>query len=279
MSFSSSKTPGTLTAEIEMLKTTHRGGFLVVEGDDDSIFWRPRTHKELCEIIIAGGKPNVIGVAAELDRKSDNSTIGCYDADFEIISGKPVPSPRLARTDIHDLELMLLTSGLLDRVLIEICDYNKVKAYERATGLDITSHTLKKSVEFGLLRYINEALGLNVSFDSFSPYKYIDHTAWSLDIDKLRDDFCTASGLSRQQLQGHLDSTVPHPDPLHLSQGHDTLKILAIGLKSVLGGNKSYSDKEIASRLRIALDDALLHGTGMYAELKRIDGLYARCIF
>ena len=48
------KSPGTLAAEIKMLRTSHGGAFLILEGKDDIRFWRPRRHAT-CDLIDGEG--------------------------------------------------------------------------------------------------------------------------------------------------------------------------------------------------------------------------------
>ena len=56
MSLAALKGPAEVEAEILMSRTAFDGAFLVVEGDDDSRFFRSRVDDLACEIVIAGGK-------------------------------------------------------------------------------------------------------------------------------------------------------------------------------------------------------------------------------
>lgn len=267
MSLSNSKTSGSIVAEILMLKTTHNGGFLLVEGEDDSLFWSSRTLRNSCQIIIAGGKSNVVDAAIKLDQCGDNKVLGYVDCDFDRAKGIPTASPRLTRTDTHDLETMMMSCLALDKVLVEIADLEKISIFESSTKTSIFHAIVNKAIPFGRLRLLNDIRRYQVNFQCFSPYKYFNQNNWQLDCNKLENDFCLAAGIQPYILQPALN-TLPPIDYLDQIQGHDALSILAIGLKGPLGGKKSHSEKDIASRLRMAMESQHLTSTQLYGDLK-----------
>src|SRR5438105_471262 len=103
-----------------MLRTQHSGAFLLVEGVDDARFFTTRTDSRRCRLVLAGGRENVLGAIAVLDRASFKGALGAVDADFDrIIGAGTAPAPNLAVTDTHDLEMMLIQSPALERLLAE----------------------------------------------------------------------------------------------------------------------------------------------------------------
>jgi hypothetical protein len=127
---------------------------------------------------------------------------------------------------------------------------------------------------FGRLRYINETRNLKLA--AFSPYKYIDHRTWSLDIDLLISDFSRASGLSVDEIRKAY-AAAPTPDPWKLIHGHDAEAILHIGLCAVFS-NISTSKSALSSGLRIAFDKSLLKMTEMWRRLKEWEATFGLVI-
>lgn len=267
MSFSASKTPGSILAEILMLKTTHSGGFFLVEGDDDSLFWSPRVIEQACQLVIAGGKPNVIGTANLLDQHADRTVIGYVDADFDRATGVALASPRLSRTDTHDLETMMISTDALRKVLTEIANPLKISSFEQSCGKSVFDALVDRSTPFGQLRLLNELRDYRVSFDALSPHRFFDPNTWQLDTVRLHSEFSALASIQPHLLQPSL-SALPNLAPLDLMQGHDALAILSIGLKRVLGGRMSYSARELASRLRLATESQHFSGTQLMADLR-----------
>lgn len=66
MSLSALKGPGEVAAEAIMTRMDFAGTLLIVEGDDDSRFFRGRIDKDACDVIIAGGKALTLAAAAQL---------------------------------------------------------------------------------------------------------------------------------------------------------------------------------------------------------------------
>jgi len=112
----------------------HPGSFLILEGEDDHRFWRPRVTPRECELIIGDGKPNVEGAILRLDTRNFSGALGLVDDDFDRLQDRASPSPNLLATDAHDLECLLLRSEALERVLAEYGDPGKIRGFEDTHG-------------------------------------------------------------------------------------------------------------------------------------------------
>ena len=82
-----SKTPGIIVSEIRMMSATFKGVHFLVEGDDDSRFWRPRVASGSVTIVNCEGKPNLLGASTIIQRLGLSSIAGVYDPDFEKLFG------------------------------------------------------------------------------------------------------------------------------------------------------------------------------------------------
>ncbi|WP_089727874.1 DUF4435 domain-containing protein [Candidatus Thiosymbion oneisti] len=96
--------------EIIMGRHTHRGSFLLLEGEDDHKFWDRRVSQG-CELVIGDGKPNVEGAIIRLDTRRFSGALGVVDDDFDRLQGRALPSPNLLATDAHDLILAISNHG------------------------------------------------------------------------------------------------------------------------------------------------------------------------
>ncbi len=87
------KDPGTIAAEIKMMRSAHSGAFLVVEGASDARFWRPRRRGD-CEIVDGEGKQNVVRGVRRLDAESVGGVLGIVDDDYDSLTGVDVHGQR-----------------------------------------------------------------------------------------------------------------------------------------------------------------------------------------
>lgn len=226
-SLSSLKNPGELYAELVMSRTAFAGSFLIVEGDDDSRFWRRKIADGRCELVIAGGRINVEGTIAKVDAQRFAGALGIVDADFSGIDGTS-PSPNLIYTEDHDLEAMLLQSSALDAVLVEYGDRGRIAAFEAQAGHGVREALLARGLPFGRLRWLALRLPLPLRFEKLKPARFVTRSGWQLDVDGLHEEAAHLCGLTVSELQIHLDAALGHDYP-----GHSTLgKLLRQALQS-----------------------------------------------
>lgn len=267
-----SKTPAILRAEIILKSSGFSGIFLAVEGDFDSRFWGARIDTGCVRIVHCGGKPNLLGLLDLYDQHSYHRLMAIADADFDRLSGNLRSLWCLVYTDTCDLESTLISSAALQRILVEYGDVSKIQHFETVNGFDVREHVREISSCFGKFRFINSVRDYGVDFDKLSPYRYVDTNSWILDEQKLGEDFLTLANITSAQLasdQHQLFSQLVF-DPWSLVQGHDCMKILAIGLgASAIGrpGQKSIDQAELQKAFRLTFDQISLEQTRMYQGL------------
>lgn len=278
MNLAESKTIEIILAEILMEETTHSGGFLMVEGSDDRLFWRGRVNSQSCKLIICGGKANVVGAAAELDGQNNQRVLGVVDADFDRVADFEISySERLVSTDEHDLDVMLLLSPALERVLLEQADQeNFAGEHSQSLSECMTDYAMS----FGRLRYLHSQAQCSFKFDEFSPYRYISIDNFSFDQQKLMQDFSQLIEWGDQTLVDALQQ-IPVTSSGQIVQGHDALRILCIALKGVckLSGSKSIDEAELRKFLRLAFHRDDLCATNMYQSLLDKDSEWGLSMF
>lgn len=272
ISLTNSKTPAILRSEIILKSSGFAGIFLAVEGDFDSRFWGARIDAKSARIVHCGGKLNLLGLVDFYQQHAYERLAAIADADFDRLHGTLRSLWCLSYTDNCDLESTLICSEALRRVLAEYGDQLKIQNFEGLKGFDVKEHLRASSECFGRLRFISAVRAYNVDFTKLSPYKYIDTGSWSLDETALTKDFLALADLTDAQLLLDKNEIFPRLvcDPWSFVQGHDCMKILAVGLgASAIGraGQRTVDQAELQKAFRLAIDPVNLAQTRMYQHL------------
>ena len=120
---------------IEMQRKSFHGFFLLVEGDSDKKLYNNLVNQDNCRFQICKGKPssksNVIELITRLNQNNIAGVLGLIDADFDHIENKEYNHDNLFLTDDHDLEMMLIKSPALEKILQELASEDKLKKLDR----------------------------------------------------------------------------------------------------------------------------------------------------
>ena len=260
-----SKTPGVIVNEILMMSSSFNGSHFLVEGTDDCKFWRPRLISQNVNLVDCEGKTNLLGSAGLLTGNS-TKVVGVFDADFDRHRGIACPHNFLVHTDENDLEIMLLRSNAFDAFKNEFTQLPLVRAFEQRIGAQIIEHIENVSRAFGQLRFLSCVSGHNVDFDNLSPYRFVSAADWLLDHAGLKAEYAALANITIPVLETNLMACCP-PLPLWAySQGHDTVRILAQGLKRTIGATHM-SEHDVTRILRIAYTQEMLRQAPLYAWL------------
>ena len=261
------ETPGVLASEILMLRQTHAGAFLVLEGKDDLRFWRPRHHKH-CELVDGRGKPNVVGALHRLDSRGFEGALGLVDSDYDTFTPSKPLSANLVTTDAHDLECVLCRSEALDAVLAEHGDASKIKRFEDVGGNDVRQALLNRALVFGRVRLAATLWDETQVLRDVRVPRFVDESSWCVNADALFTTAASSSSRNREAWQHRTDDFL-HEDPWFVVRGHDMIEILRIGLKHVLGDLRpSVGTKGIARELRLAMSREWLEATGLWKGIQ-----------
>ncbi|MBE0449032.1 MAG: DUF4435 domain-containing protein [Actinobacteria bacterium] len=262
-----SKTPGIIVTEIRMMNSTFRGIHFLVEGIDDSKFWKHRLNSDNVAIVNCEGKLNLLGAAADIFNSSISGVAGIYDADFDRLLGISHSPNFVVPTDANDLEISLLMSGALNIFLSEYADAELLDDFENTSGISVAEQIERTSREFGRLRFLSKVAGHRVDFDQLSPYRFVSIDDWSLDHKALKNEYAALASIDTQDLEAMLESQCSQVAPAWAySQGHDAVRILARGIRRVIG-RRQMDEQDVARVLRIAYSKQMLEQTDMYALL------------
>ncbi|MES2662791.1 MAG: DUF4435 domain-containing protein [Pseudomonadota bacterium] len=70
-----------------MARTGFNGALLLVEGNDDSRFFKSRINSTSCQVVIAQSKKNVIEAIKKLNSQLFEGALGVVDNDCDSIDG------------------------------------------------------------------------------------------------------------------------------------------------------------------------------------------------
>ena len=153
---------------IRMRRSTFFGTFLLVEGSSDKSFYERFVDRAICVLVVISGNPSrkdrVIEVLGALQKSNFHGILAIVDADFDRLEGFLDDNPDLFRTDLHDLETMLINSPALDKVIAEFGSEDKITRF----GQDIRTLILENGVIVGHLRWISKIDGLNLTFNGIT---------------------------------------------------------------------------------------------------------------
>ncbi|WP_217807311.1 DUF4435 domain-containing protein [Methylomagnum ishizawai] len=254
-----------------MTRQVHKGSFLLVEGPDDSKFWKTRISDEECQIVLAEGKNNLLGAIEKLDARRFSGALGIIDDDCDSLESWRCPSCNLLVTDGRDLECMLFCSPALERVLAELADPAKIQRFEQKSGVSIRARLVENGLAFGRLRWLDKRQNWGLDFSKkITPSRFIDRKTWVVKRTELLDATFQAAGLKDAEQLCALLEALPAADPWLICQGHDLVEILRLGLHEEVFGTlkSSYGKDDIARNLRLAFHTAELALTKLYRDIR-----------
>ena len=278
IALTASKTPAIIVAEILMMSASFKGVHFLVEGNDDSKFWKRHILSDSVTIVNCEGKPNLVGACDVVETRGLSTVVGVYDPDFERLLGITFHPNILTPTDQNDLELTLIASDALSILLLEYADPSQIADFEKSQNLTLVKHLEATSRGFGQLRYLSGKLGHQVDFERLSPYRFVSVDTWLLDKGALITEYATLCGLSVFEVDLLVQLHCPPSSNWSLSQGHDTVKVLAQGLRRRIGRNQM-DEKVVAKVLRIAFSRESLRQSNMYKFLFEFAGRLSAPIF
>ena len=256
---------------IRMKRQSHKGGFLIVEGRDDRLFFGQFVDYDDCRITVAEGKENVVEVITILETECFRGVVGVVDADLDHIEGNRPSSDNIIVHETVDLEALLIRSPALDRVLVEKGSAQKIAAF----GKDVRDMLVAAAVWIGCLRLYSHRTKLNLKFQGLRYTKCINKDSLAIDID----------ALVREVVKRSQRPELPCPDivndlrsihqslvnPWLICYGKDMVELLAFGLRSALGTNKRAQDvrpEMVKTYLRLSFDWSDLNRSKLSQDLR-----------
>lgn len=255
--------------QISMERSMFDGTFLVVEGVTDERLFEKFIDKDAVRIIEAHSKDNVRHSVKDMSgQRGDRRVIGIIDADLDRLLGRKAKPP-LFHTDCRDMEMMVIRSNALDDVLDEYAEKEPRMRFEETVG-PIRDALVSASYPVGLLMYISQREGLNLSFKDLDFERFVNSRTLSTNVGSLVDEVIYHSKncrMGRKALIARLeDMSDDLGDPWAAARGHDTVNILLIALRRNFGSynSRNLNEGELGGALRLAFSDLCFEGTDLY---------------
>ncbi len=260
--------------QISMERSVFRGTFLVVEGVTDERLFEKFIDKDEVRIIEAHSKDNVRHAVKDMASvRKDERVIGIIDPDLDRLRGRRA-NPPLFFTDCRDMEMMVIKSNALQDVLDEYCDQESLAKFTETVGL-VRDALISASYPLGLLMYVSQMEGLNLSFKDLDFERFINPRTLSLNAGSMVDAVIFNSKncrMGRKSLLQRLDREAQSlEDQWDAARGHDTVNILLIGLKKNFGSfnSRGLNEGELGGALRLAFSDQCFVKTDLYKDTSR----------
>lgn len=259
--------------EIRMTRSSHQGCFLIVEGSTDKKAYSHFINSEDCKIIPAHNKENAIGAIKILEDDEFLAALAIVDADFWRLEHKKI-SLNVFLTDGHDLEVMMIKSPALDKVLMEFGSSEKIARFIRKHKTDVRQKLLDLGRTIGYLRWVSLQHNLNLKFEGLKFKKFINERELSFNRRAFLKTVINHSRMPHiredelQQMMDELTSSTH--DPYDVCCGHDLVYILSLGLTKALGSEKAQDvrPEQLEKILRVAYESAYFLTTDLYQSLK-----------
>ncbi len=273
-------TPESVASEVKLLRddANYDGTFLFVEGETDAVFFSNYINSDNSQIRFLLGKDNVLKLISLLEKDGASGFLAILDADFWHLEQLKPPSDNICITDFHDVEIMLLISPALEKVLKEYLPSSKLNTLLKAPQ-GIRHSILSAACHMGKLRWASYKYHLNLSFYAdYQKTTYIDwentisldNGAISVNALELMDVVCPSVSF-RQSIRDKLnrDTYIKSYDMRQLCNGHDAIFILYIIIKKQ-GRPKETAkidSKGVEKALRLAYEANYFVKTKLYEQI------------
>ncbi len=227
-------------SELGLLRTSFSGALVLLEGSSDCSVIDGFIASDKCRSIPAHSKKNVIDIIVLARRNGVSGVLGIVDADFDRLNNRAVVDQDICVTDYHDLELGILLSGVMNRLIAQYCDAGLLTAFlNRVAKASLIDAVLECASSVGVLRWVSSIRGLNLNFQQLDFTVFMDRASLAvLQSDLIRvvvgnTRNCTATPSALATEMAKLFSR--RPDLRQVSCGHDVSDVMSIALRHVVG--------------------------------------------
>lgn len=242
---------------IRMLRPTHEGSFLLVEGSTDAGVMKGFCESDNCMIVVCVNRSNLIDAMNELGKSDFPGIVALADRDYATLTGYPVVNGKVVYTDENDLEMTILHSPALCEVLEAFGSEAKVEAVTGSIDGKIVELLCESASVVGTLRLLSQRNGWNLRFEKMT-YQFKRGKSFSLD-----ERATVQHLLGRSEMWGKLDeemlvTEVENRDQLcrehrELCNGHDCVHVLGKALRGAIGNEEGFANPKGVARLEAVL--------------------------
>lgn len=261
--------------QIRLERAHHAGSFLLVEGSGDAKVFRGFCDQEECSIVVCLGKDKLVEEIGELEASRFAGALGFMDRDFGEFIGYPNVIGDVVYSDENDMEMAILCSTALDKILREFGNGDAISRSVCVSGKSIRETIFSSASVVGALRLVAQEHQLPLRFDGMK-YKFKRRNSCIID-EKLTVQHIFGRSRGRggvneddllSAVRGHLSGD---KDLKLLCSGHDCVRVLGRALKKEFGNSDHFDSDEGAKMLegvlRISYDLRDFQSTGAYSRM------------
>lgn len=256
---------------ILMMRTQHKGAFLIVEGGWDVRLFKRFIDTSLCHVLDAQTKDNVLTAIGILEQRNFEGAVAIVDTDFSMLEGNQPTSRNVLLTDTHDIETMIISSPAMGKVLAEYGSQQKLAKLSK----DPCSILLHTATPVGYLRWVSLKFNLGLKFEELTFSHFVDKKTLEINVPTL------LKVVRNHSRRPDLDIAKLHFEMLRLKNdehnpwqvccGDDMICILSIGLRKKLGSCTALDTEpsRLNRALRLAYETSHFYATRLCTSIRR----------
>ena len=261
--------------QLEQNGLKYKRSFLLVEGNDDEMFFNKFVDNKICSIVICGGKETLLDAAKSLNDNGFSDAICVADKDFSEIFECSVFEGEVVFTDENDLEMMMINSPALQNVLFEFGSKDKIPQFEDKNGRSVCEQIFHVASFIGAMRIISQRYKLNLKFRDMK-YKFKNNNTFELNHDRTVQNIFTEnenSKISKEDMMNMIiEEQTNSTEPRKICCGHDCVRLLGRALKKEIGTTNLFNNAEgaklLSQTLRLAYDSSYFSQTKLYQSIR-----------
>ncbi len=262
--------PEVLLAEVKLTRARGAGKedatFLFLEGPRDIRVLEKFTDSG-CKIVAANGKQIAKRTIRLANESGLRGVAALIDRDFDGLLDKASEEPGLFYTDEVDMEMTIVCSNALHRLVIEHLGLEgEADVCAKAGATSFRCLLFVSAAKIGLLHFLNQKNAWNLRLRSLDVYEFVRPSDLEVDWGRMIELAASASGATQvdpatvaREYEEHVDSCTE--EPRQYCRGHDVSALLALGLRHGGWSNapEPITADQIEQHLRLAFhrDDFL----------------------
>lgn len=253
---------------------------LVLEGESDILFFNTNAYNDRIHFDSpCCGKPEVIQAVNDIRRIGYDKCYGICDADFDHISG--VQYENIYFTDFHDLEMMLIAGGVVDRFIDSFTKHTYLIGHDRDEFKeDLKAKILDICYSIGILKWLNYKHNILLRFKSmrYMSFIVVDNENITFSLDDYINHIIARSGRISEDYnfdrikREYLELMAQGADKLHICNGHDFMHIISMVFQCGLSTVRNMSKENVESHMRIGYHSEMFKTTNLYGCIEQALG-------
>ncbi|HCI4636288.1 hypothetical protein DMQ72_09460 [Klebsiella quasipneumoniae] len=255
---------------------------IIVEGLTDIKFFNAyRLDNRFIYESPENGKREVIFAVNQLREAGNDAVYGICDADFDGLSG--ISHNGVFFTDAHDLEMMLVKGGVVDKFIMTHTDRKLIQGnLAEVFCRDVKINILCACYRLGLLKWFNYLNHSKLNFKGMNYREFININKTEVivdDMEYIRYVLSRSRAVAEQLnagvlLEGMRKLELMSPEHFSICNGHDFTCILKMMYETDISVNRNMRLDEIDNYLRLCYDQPTFKTTRLHTSLNQLLALH-----